>query len=418
VESAATSASAYEPSSSSTALSTDSSASQASSTVFISSSDSSSSAFDHTISSVLQASIQTSSAVVSSTSSAPSSEPTLDKYELYLFSLFNDGITVTPDGFVLADLGENGTTRPSVGLDPVVLSNIADQQRLRQRGLDAGLPSDEECFALAAAGLALAARQAYTPPPNNIVEILPSTLELSARQPLQKRAVVYSNSTDLIVSPRALEKRFFKSLFNFIFGSIVNTIVDSVLSAICQPCSEVWQFYQQISDPLYIIGQVCQPCRPVLDIIGQLQDPVGTAKNVLDWYFAYGKYDPQGINHPPPVPTRPPPVQASAQVTAQIQMALPIHEDFGGKDKPWQRSDVLWCLDCSVNIPRIVVIGTVAFDVPAKKVVKGIFEIDMQSSFKTLLKLKVEAAQTYRGSVNAGSRYLGTVAADGLFSIE
>jgi hypothetical protein len=340
--------------------------------------------------------------------------------ELYLFSLFDNGTTLTPDGYVLADLG-NVTHTPTLEMEPWDPENTEAQARYQQLRSEAELPDNEQCFQLAAAGLASAGAQPYTSTPSIINETLPEDMEIAERQPLVTRDLQLSDITDITLYNSSLqvqEKRFIGAIFGVLLGGIVNVIIDEVLQAVCPVCHEVYDFYTKISDPFYLVEQICEPCRPALEIRAMITDPVGYAKDVLDWYFEYGKYDPQGSRTPPPRPSPPPPIQAASRVSASLNMQIPPGAKIENRD-PWNNNpDLFLCLDCNAVIANIVVYGTVAVNIQQKRVEKSTFTIDMSIQSRSYIHMKIKAADRYRGSTAVGSRYVGSVSSGNLFSFE
>ena len=359
------------------------------------------------------------SSSISTTSSAPPAQRTLNEPELYLFSLFElgpQGIVTTEDGYVLADLGDDANTTAKIEMEPWDPFDTEYQSRLKSIGADAGLASEEQCNKQVAAGLDAAGSMRYTRTPSNIVETLPEHLEMSSRQPFGKRQVSTLISSDLAISDKTLtqsEKRA-GGIFGWLIGSLVDTVIDTVLEAICKTCHEVYEFYTQITNPLFVIGQICVPCRPALEFVDKIQNPFGYAKEVLDWYFTYGKYDPQGISHPPPNPQPPPPpIEASTVIDASITMDAP-----GMPLNNPELSNRLDCLDCRVFVPRMVVWGTLVVNVQQDRVEKALFRVDMSSYSTAHIRMHGEKASRWGGTTGMGSKYVGSVRANRFFGIE
>jgi hypothetical protein len=343
----------------------------------------------------------------------------LNDYELYLYSLMYNGTVDTAEGNILADLGSNGTYSPRLVTNPVNIRDTVEQARLRQIGIDDGLPTDEECFADGEAGLALIVEKVWSGTPENIIETLPDMMELSPFHGGGNTKRSLPPSTVLITGHRH-EKRFFGSIFNMLIGSLVNAIIQPVLDAICKPCGMVYKFYTTITDPLAIITEICVPCRPVLDIVQTMTDPFSYAENVLDWFNTYGRYDPMGIRTPPPLPPIPPPIEASNHISGSIDIALPVRENFQERSFPGDpEPDIIWCEECSAKIPSINMFGRVVVNMRAKRVESAVFDINMAAStYKTNLRLRTKIRQSYWGSLSVGSKYLGSVSVSDVFSVE
>lgn len=324
---------------------------------------------------------------------------------LYLFSLFDQGISLTPDGNV--KLSDDEALEPEIQTGAFQPDNEEVQSLLKKRVASAGLSELEELAASALDTLATLGAESFAGFPDNVQETLPSGITLDPASPSATRR---RRSTDVALVPSAVSVQE-RGLGSFGIGLIlewtgiqgmIDELIDSTIRRICPVCGDVYDIYNKMTDPFWVVGQICEPCRPALQFredlkIGEIVKRY--AREVLDWYFKRGAYPPNGNPFPPPMPPPPPPIEAAQCVQTSFDLRLP-------QSSMLERSPgELACYDCGVRISRLDICGTVLVSAKEKKVLKAEFKLTADAVSNMDLRLRMNSVGRVKGSRAFGSDY-------------